>query len=179
MPVIPNDGESAGYEPAIVNAAAKHGSHRHDEYGAEPARTDGDTRGAGGVVHQRLIEERKNGHQAVDHAAQQSDQQTSEGEIAVLENRQVHDWVANHQLPEEKRHKRHDQNYRGPTNPCGAEPIIFLALVQDDLQSVQPNGKQTQSDGVHAPGLGGTDVGGSSMNREIIRTATIPTGTLM
>ena len=37
---------------------------------------------------------------------------------------------------------------RRPANPGGAEPIVFLPLVEDDLQAAQPDGQQAEADAV-------------------------------
>ena len=55
--------------------------------------------------------------------------------------------------------KRDDQRGDGPAHPDGAEPVVFLALVEDDLQAAGPDDQQAEADVVEGADLGVLDVG--------------------
>ena len=50
------------------------------------------------------------------------------------------------------------QQQRRPADPVGAEPVVFLAFVEDDLQRAQPDGQQPKADAVDPARLGVLDV---------------------
>ena len=55
--------------------------------------------------------------------------------------------------------KRDDERRHGPAHPDGAEPVVFLALVEDDLQAAGPHDQQAEADVVEGADLGVLDVG--------------------
>src|SRR5258708_36010254 len=52
------------------------------------------------------------------------------------------------EFADQKGHNAGHQSCSGPANPGGAEPIIFLAFIEDDLQAAQPHREQSQADAV-------------------------------
>src|ERR1022692_631763 len=58
--------------------------------------------------------------------------------------------------PEEQ---RDSQRGYGPANPGGAEPVVLLALVEDDLQRAGPDHQEAEADVVEGADLGVLDVG--------------------
>ena len=55
--------------------------------------------------------------------------------------------------------KRDDERGHRPAHPDGAEPVVFLALVEDDLQAAGPDDEQAEADVVEGADLGVLDVG--------------------
>ena len=54
--------------------------------------------------------------------------------------------------------QRDDQRGDGPAHPDRAEPVVFLALVEDDLQAAGPDDQQAEADVVEGADLGVLDV---------------------
>ena len=55
--------------------------------------------------------------------------------------------------------KREDERRHGPAHPEGAEPVVFLAFVEDNLQAAGPDNQQAEADVVEGADLGVLDVG--------------------
>src|SRR6202000_1841758 len=81
---------AGGDEPTIVAFACENPDGGHHSDRAETARTDGDSRSAGGVAEHGLVEERKNRDEAVDDGAKQADEDAAHREISILEDFETH-----------------------------------------------------------------------------------------
>jgi len=75
---------------AIVHFGREVSDRRHRADCSDAARTHGPSSGESGIAHQLLIEQWKQSDEAVDAGAEQADQQTSDGEIAVPKDFQIH-----------------------------------------------------------------------------------------
>ncbi len=53
-----------------------------------------------------------------------------------------------------------DEEEDGPADPDGAEPVVLLALVEDDLEAAGPDDEGSEADAVEGGDLGVLDVGG-------------------
>ena len=53
-----------------------------------------------------------------------------------------------------------DEEEGSPADPGGAEPVVFLALVEDDLKAAGQDGEGGETVAVERGDLGFTDVGG-------------------
>ncbi len=78
--------------------------------------------------------------------------------VSVSKNAQVHQRFVVGELAYQEQDQRDAQQQCGPADPGGAEPVVFLAFVEDDLQCAQPHRQQSQADAVDSSGLGVLDV---------------------
>ena len=81
-------------------------------------------------------------------------------------------------LVDQKCDKRNNGDDGNGGDPTGAEPIFFLAFIEDDLQRGDPHGKQAD-----APVIdflrSAADVRGSKIKSDVITMEAMPMGTLM
>ena len=55
--------------------------------------------------------------------------------------------------------RRDDECRDGPAHPDGAEPVVFLAFVEDDLEAAGPDDEEAEADVVEGADFGVLDVG--------------------
>ena len=65
-------------------------------------------------------------------------------------------WVQERQIHVDE---RNDERRDRPAHPDRAEPVVFLAFVEDDLQAAGPDNEQAEADVVEGAHLGVLDVG--------------------
>jgi len=153
------DDEAEGEQVARVHLVGEHADDGHGHDGAESARANDDAGGEGGVAEQLLIVEREQGDGGVDRNSEEKDEQAADGEVAVAEDTQADDGGAIAPAANDKPGEGQNAEEDGPAQPDGPEPVIFLALVEDDLQAACPDGKQAEADVVELARLGVLDVG--------------------
>ncbi len=103
--------------------------------GADAARAHDQAGGEGGVAEDLLVVEGQNGDGDVDAHAQHGDEEAAGAEVAVLEDVQVDQSLGIGPGAPDPAEERDDQCRDGPADPESAEPVVFLALVEDDLQA--------------------------------------------
>src|ERR1700730_17976056 len=57
------------------------------------------------------------------------------------------------QFADDKRHEASHEHSGGPPNPGGAEPVIFLTFVENDLQAAKPYSEQAETNAVEFSGM--------------------------
>ena len=117
----------------------------HAADGSDAAGCDDQAGGEGGVAEQLLIEERKDGDGGVDADAEHEDEDAADEEVAIFEDFEIDEGVfAAPAVPEEVE-EGDDEEEGGPADPGGAEPVVFLALVEDDLQAAGPDDERGEA----------------------------------
>src|SRR5579863_10416163 len=71
----------------------------------------------------------------------------------MAKDSQVHQRLPVPELADQKRDETDHQNCGGPADPYRAEPVIFLTLVENDLQAAQPQGQKAEADTVQLAGM--------------------------
>ena len=59
----------------------------------------------------------------------------------MAKDAQIDEWIFMPEFANQKSDKTNNQHESRPADPDCAEPIVFLPLVENDLQAAQPNGK--------------------------------------
>ncbi len=111
----------------------------HAADGSDAAGGDDEAGGEGGVAEEFLIEEREDGDGGVDADAEHEDEGAADEEVSVFEDFEIDDGIfVAPAVPAEVNEGR-DEEEDGPANPGGSEPVVFLALVEDDLEAASPD----------------------------------------
>ena len=125
-----------------------------------PRGCDDQAGGEGGVAEQLLIEERKDGDGGVDADAEHEDEDAADEEIAVFEDLEIDDGVLVAPAVPAEVDEGDDEEEGGPADPGGAEPVVFLTLVEDDLEAAGPDDEGGEAVAVERRDFGFADVGG-------------------
>src|SRR5579883_936074 len=122
--------ESSGHNPAIVDSIRKYSDHRHDEYRADSARADGQSRGPSRVAEERLIKQWKNRDDSVNHAPEQRHHQTSNREIAIGEHAQIHQRMPGDKLTDDESDESDGDRGDRELDTRRAEPVLLLTFIE-------------------------------------------------
>ena len=79
------------------------------------------------------------------HAANHEHHHARSSEVEIPEQPDVDDWVLLIQLPDHQRKQAHAGNHDQGNDKVGAEPVVFLTFVEQDLQSPNPQGEQGEA----------------------------------
>src|SRR5271166_1266811 len=131
-------------QPTVVDLAGENSDDRHGQNRADTTRAHRPACGKRGVSQQLLVEQRQQGDQPIKGASKQGDQQTPQRKIPVFEDSQVDQRLVVRQLANEKSYQGDNQDHESPADPDGAEPVILLTFVKNDLQGGQPYRQQTK-----------------------------------
>ena len=159
MLVIPKTMKPVRISDAVIDFAGKERDHRHDADRADAARAHGPTRRAGRVAEQCLIEKRQQRDHAVNDAAEQA--QSAVEPIAKLRLQNTFTSTSGCAAPNSRTmnaDQAGDDDYRRPADPDGAEPIVFLSLIEHDLKRPDPESQQPEADGIDLADLRILDV---------------------
>ena len=144
--------------------------------GISPTGADASPARGGIAVH--LLQQLRQQHDGaeVQHVGE-ADTQAADGEVARLEQRQIHHRMVVRQLPHHREQQRHHRD-DGERDDLGrVEPVQLLALIEHDLQRTDADDQQYRADGVDRFDLG---FGFSPFNVAIAATITkTPIGMLM
>jgi len=154
------EAEEAGREQlAVVNAGAQEADNGRANEGADAARAHDQAGGEGGIAEDLLVVKGQDGDGDVDAHAQHGDQKAAGAEVAVFEDVQVDQslWIG--PGAPDPADESDDERGDGPADPGGAEPVVFLALVEDDLEAACPDAQEAEADVVEGADLGVFDVG--------------------
>src|SRR5690348_17477074 len=66
----------------------------------------------------------------------------------MAKDAQLDEWIFMPEFANQKSDQTNNQHESRPADPGRAEPIVFLSLVEDDLQATQPYGQQPQANPV-------------------------------
>ena len=92
------------------------------------------------------MEDERNEHGgAVEADAEQGHEEDAGGVSAIFEDAQIHDGIFDVKLVDQKCDERNDGDDGNGGDPTGAEPIFFLALIEDDLQRGDSDGEQADA----------------------------------
>ena len=140
------EAEEAGAEQlAVVDAGAENADDGRADEGADAARADDQAGGEGGVAENLLVVERQDGDGDVDAHAEHGNHEAAGAEVAVLEDVQIDQALGIGPGAPDPQHERDDERRDRPAHPDGAEPVVLLALVEDDLQAAGPDDQAGRS----------------------------------
>src|SRR5260370_2108585 len=71
-------------------------------------------------------------------------------DVEVLDKKKIHDWLFLKRFPSQQGNKAHDGDDNQGGNKVRSEPVIFLSLVQNDLQGAHAQGQERKSNEVEA-----------------------------
>ena len=141
--------EADNSEIARGNLAGGIAGDGHDKEQHHAARGQRQS-GGGRVPSQQLLHElRLQDGVRVQHAAHQSHQETTDGEVFIAEEPQVDDGILVAQLPPDQSDHAADKEEGEEADEAGCEPGIFFALVEHDLQAAHGNGEEAEAKVVH------------------------------
>ena len=83
----------------------------------------------------------------------------ADGEVAVLEDLEVDQGVLVAPGVPDEEDEGDDESDGGPADPDGAEPVVLLAFVEDDLEAAGPDDEGAEAEVVELGHLGVLDVG--------------------
>jgi len=154
------EAEEAGAEQlAVVNAGAEEADDGRADEGADAAGEDDDAGGEGGVAEDFLIVEGQDGDGDVDAHSQHGNQDAAGAEVAVFEDMEVDEAFGMGPGMPDPTDEGEDERGDGPADPGGAEPVVLLALVEDDLEAAGPDAQKAEADVVEGADFGVPDVG--------------------
>ena len=84
---------------------------------------------------------------------------TTRSEVAILQDVQIDEAPGIRPRSPYPADESEHQRYDGPAHPNRSEPVVFLALVEHDLQAACPNDEEAKADVVEGSNLGVLDVG--------------------
>src|ERR1039458_6552047 len=153
------DSESEGEQVARVDLVGEIADDGHAADGADAAGRDHQAGSEGSVAEQLLIEERQDDDGGVDGDAEQEDERAADSEVAVLKQLEIdHGLVLAPGVPEEDG-EAGDEEEEGPANPEGAEPVVLLAFIENDLEQAGPDDERAEAEVVEGGDFGVLDVG--------------------
>ena len=89
---------------------------------------------SGRIAHQLLQELWFKYSRSIQHAADQDHEETTDSEILVLEQPQIHDWILRPPLPPDQANHPYDKQHAEDANEAGGKPVVLFPLVEHDLQ---------------------------------------------
>ena len=102
------------------------------------------------VAHQRLQKLRHHHQAAEQQHAQQEHHEVRHGEVEILEHAHVDNGRLLVPLPDHQRNEADRRDHRQRDDEVRAEPIVFLAFVEQDLQCADAQRQQRDADVVDA-----------------------------
>ena len=126
---------------------------RQHEQGHRAARAQDQPGQKGGVAHEVLQKQREQNHRTEKGEKAQKHHRVAHGKGAVLEDPQVDDGVLVAQLPPDQEDQAHRRDHGQGQDEGGLEPVVLLALVQNDLEAADAHAEQGQAQVVHLLGL--------------------------
>ncbi len=139
-------------DPGDEPAGDGHGDHRHEAPGAQdPA---GEKRR---VAHQGLQTDREHDEAAEEREERGEGDDVAGGKGQVLEDVQIDDGVLGVVLVDGEKDEPGQGDHAEPQDERGGEPVLPLALVQDDLEAPDPDGQEGEAHVIH-PDLPGPGV---------------------
>ena len=139
--------ELARVDPADEEADDGHHAHHHEAGGREHQAGE-----FGGVAEQGLDELRDEDGGAVEREAEHEHQDEADGEVAALEEREIEDGpVADAELPQlppdhDDEGDDHGDGEEG--DEVRGEPVVLLALVEDELERAEGEAEQAEAEEV-------------------------------
>ena len=130
--------EAEGEQVTGTDLVGEEADDGHAADSAQAARSNDEAGGEGGVAEEFLEEEREHGDGGVDADAEEEDEEAPDAVVAVFEELQVDHWLFFAPGVPDEDGKAGDEEEEGPADPDGAEPVILLAFVEDDLQEAGP-----------------------------------------
>ena len=147
---IGGDDEAQRDEPAGIEfgrQCAGDGEHEHEH---QPAGGDGHAGLPGAVAHDLLEELRHEDGGGVERDAHQEHDQLGHSDVAAGEQAQVEDGVLDGELAPEEDDQPDDRDDGAGDDEAGAEPVVFLALVEQHLQGADGDDEQAEAPVVDA-----------------------------
>ena len=124
-----------------------------------PRGSDDEAGGEGGVAQDLLIVERQDGDGDVDAHSEHGDHEAAGAEVAVLEDVQIDEALGIGPGAPDPADEGEDEGGDRPADPDGAEPVVLLAFVEDNLEAAGPDDEEAEADVVEGADLGVLDVG--------------------
>ena len=121
-----------------------------EEHEHESAGGDGHAGLAGGVAHDLLQELRDEDGGGVEGDADHEHDELGHADVAAREEAQVEDGMFDGELAPEEERESDDRDDGQRDDEAGAEPVVFLALVEHDLEGADGDDEKAESPVVDA-----------------------------
>ena len=132
-----------------------------------------------GIAENDLHQQRQQHRAAVEDEADKRHQEGSDRIRAILEDGKIQHRMFRRQLAYHQSRQTHHRQNAEDDDEVRAEPVIFLAFIEHDLQTADADRQQADTPEIDAAFLAGRRYGGSKMKICVRISATTPIGTLM
>jgi methylmalonyl-CoA epimerase len=147
---VGGDDESDGDQLAWVEFGRERSCDWEEDHENEAAGGDGHAGLASGVAHDFLEVLRDEDGGGVEGCSDHEHDELGHGNVAALEEAQVDDGVVDVEFAPEEDGECDGGENGGSDDKAGAEPVIFLALVEHDLEGADEDDEQAESPVVDA-----------------------------